>query len=85
MPIISQFYGIIILMFFDDHNPPHFHVKYGDYEAIINITDGDVEGKLPRRVLGMVFEWLDLHKDELIDNWQRIEQNKPLNKIKPLK
>ncbi len=85
MPIISTFYGIIIMMFFEDHNPPHFHVKYGDYEAIIHIADGEVEGKLPRRVLAMVFEWLDLHKDELMENWQRIEQNKHVNKIQPLK
>ncbi len=84
MPTISQFYGIIILMFFKEHNPPHFHVRYGDYEAIINISNGEIEGKLPRRVLSMVYEWLDLHKDELIENWKRIEESRPLNKINPL-
>ncbi|MFI3264272.1 MAG: DUF4160 domain-containing protein [Rikenellaceae bacterium] len=85
MPVISTFYGIIIMMFFDDHNPPHFHVKYGDYEAIIHIVDGEVDGKLPRRVLSMVFEWLDLHKEELMENWRLIEQSKHINKIQPLK
>ncbi|MFR9651949.1 MAG: DUF4160 domain-containing protein [Rikenellaceae bacterium] len=85
MPTISTFYGIIILMFFDDHNPPHFHVRYGDYEAIMHIADGEVTGNLPRRVLTMVFEWLDLHKDELMENWRLIEQSKPLKKIQPLK
>ncbi len=85
MPIISTFYGIIIMMFFDDHNPPHFHVKYGEYEAIINIVDGEVDGKLPRRVLSMVFEWLDLYKEELMENWRLIEQSKHINKIPPLK
>lgn len=85
MPVISTFYGIVILMFFDDHNPPHFHVRYGEYEAIINIIDGDFEGKLPRRVIAMVLEWLDLHKEELIENWACIEQSKPMNKITPLK
>ncbi|MFI3322044.1 MAG: DUF4160 domain-containing protein [Rikenellaceae bacterium] len=84
MPTISQFYGIIILMYFKEHNPPHFHVRYGDYEAIINILNGEIEGKLPRRVLLLVYEWLDLHKEELMENWKCIEERKPLNKINPL-
>ena len=85
MPTISKFYGIIIMMFFSDHNPPHFHVKYGDYEAIIHIQDGLVEGTLPRRVISLVFEWYDLHKEELMENWKLIEQKKPLKSIEPLK
>lgn len=85
MPEISRFYGIVILMFFDDHNPPHFHVRYGDYEAIVNILDGDFEGKLPRRVITMVLEWLDLYKEELIENWTCIEHSKPMKNITPLK
>ena len=63
MPEISRFYGIIIRMFFNDHNPPHFHIEYQDYEAVISIEDGTVNGNMPRRALKLVFEWLDLHKD----------------------
>lgn len=85
MPIISTFYGIIITMLFDDHNPPHFHVKYGEFRALITIQDGIVQGTLPRRALNMVFEWLDLHRDELMENWQRIENKEKLKEIEPLK
>jgi len=57
MPEVSSFYGIIISMQFDDHNPPHFHVRYG---AQITIRDGIIKGSLPRRALNLVYEWLDL-------------------------
>jgi hypothetical protein len=85
MPEISRFYGIIIYMFFSEHNPPHFHVKYQEYEAILDIENGVVHGDMPRRALNLIFEWLDLHKIELLENWKRIEQRKPLIKIEPLK
>jgi hypothetical protein len=84
MPIISAFYGIVVTMLFDDHNPPHFHVKYGEYRAIITISDGIVQGTLPRRALNLIFEWLDLHRDELMENWSRIENRQALNNIEPL-
>ncbi len=84
MPEISRFYGIIIKMFYDDHNPPHFHVKYNEHQAIINIENGQMTGSLPRRVLYMVYEWLDLHKEELMHNWELCKQDsEPLN-ISPL-
>ena len=85
MPEICRFYGIIIYMFFSEHNPPHFHVKYQDYEAVIDIEHGIVHGDIPRRALTLIFEWLDLHKNELLENWKRIEERKPLKKIEPLK
>jgi hypothetical protein len=84
MPKISDFYGIVITMLFEDHNPPHFHVKYGDFRAQITIQDGIVQGKLPRRALNMVFEWLDLHREELIENWRRMENREDLLLINPL-
>jgi hypothetical protein len=84
MPVISAFYGIVVTMLFDDHNPPHIHVKYGEYRATITISDGIVRGTLPRRALGMIFEWLDLHRDELMENWRRIERRQALNAIEPL-
>lgn len=85
MPEISRFYGIVIYMFFQDHDPPHFHVKYQDFEATVNIEDGIIRGEIPRRALRLIYEWLDLHKDELIENWRISEQRKPLKKIEPLK
>ncbi len=72
-------------MFINEHNPPHFHVEYQDYKAMITIEDGIVMGALPRRALNLVYEWLDLHKDELLENWKRIESNQNLQKIEPLK
>ena len=85
MPEISRFYGIIIGMFFNEHNPPHFHVKYEEYKAEITIKDGIVTGKLPRRALNLVFEWLDLHRDDLLENWKRGENRERFIKIEPLK
>ena len=85
MPQISNFFGIIIRMFYNEHNPPHFHAQYGEYKCSIDIqTLSVIEGRLPARVLGLVVEWAILHKQELMDNWNHIEQQKPLNKIAPL-
>lgn len=69
----------------NEHNPPHFHVWYEDYKAIITIHDGIITGSLPRRALNLVYEWLDLHKDELLDNWRRLTNYEPPIKIDPLK
>lgn len=85
MPEICRFYGIIIQMFFNDHNPPHFHVVYGDYKAIININDEIVEGFMPKRALKLVFEWMDLHKPELLANWELAQNGELPKKIEPLK
>lgn len=85
MPEISRFYGIIIGMFFNEHNPPHFHVKYEEYNAEITIKDGIVTGRLPRRALNLVFEWLDMHRDELLENWKRGENCESFIKIGSLK
>ena len=85
MPEISSFYGIIIYMYFSEHNPPHFHVKYADYAATVTIEDGIVTGTLPRRALNMVYDWLDLHKEELMENWRRLERYESFLKIDPLK
>jgi hypothetical protein len=71
-------------MLFDEHNPPHFHVKYGEYRATITIADGIVKGSFPRRALNLVFEWLDLHRAELMENWARMESRQTLNSIEPL-
>ena len=85
MPEISRFYGIIIYMYMNEHNPPHFHVWYEEYKAIITINDGVITGSLPRRALSMVYDWLDLHKDELLANWERLKEQESPVKIEPLK
>jgi len=84
MPIISRFLGIVITMYWSDHAPPHFHAKYGEYEIIVTIEGGVVEGKFPRRALQLVLEWLDLHQDELRENWQRCQNRQSLNPVQPL-
>jgi hypothetical protein len=85
MPEISRFFGIIIYMHFNDHNPPHFHVKYGDYKAIIDINNfGIIEGNLPPKALSIVVEWASGHKQELLNNWNEIIATGKFNKIKPL-
>ena len=86
MPEISRFFGIIIAMFFDDHNPPHFHARYGNDNAVIKITDLTVlEGYLQPRALGLVMEWAAIHKDELLSDWDLAKAKKPLFPVEPLK
>jgi uncharacterized protein DUF4160 len=63
MPIISNFFGIIIRMFFNEHAPPHFHVEYAEYKASVTIQTLEViEGKLSRRAQELVLDWAELHK-----------------------
>lgn len=85
MPEISRFFGIIIAMFYSDHPPPHFHVRYGSQRAMIGIEDLSLlEGELSPRVLGLVVEWAALHKQELLDNWNRARTQSPLSRVRPL-
>ena len=85
MPEISRFFGIVIKMFFDDHNPPHFHAEYGESEALIDVRDLSVfAGRLPPRVLGLVIEWATLHRQELLDDWRKAQALEALQKIAPL-
>ena len=85
MPEISRFFGIIITMYYGDHQPPHFHVRYGDSKAQITIeTISILNGTLPPRVFGLVAEWALAHQDELRDNWQLVQNEAMPNKIDPL-
>lgn len=85
MPQISYFLGIIIRMFYRDHNPPHFHAIYGNSEALIEIEKNEIiAGSLPPRVLGIVTEWTALHQKELLENWERAKNQVPLKQIEPL-
>lgn len=83
---LSWFFGIKVSMYYSDHMPPHFHVEYGDYRAIIDIQKPRViEGRLPKKQLQLVLAWTYLHQDELMDNWDRACHKKELFKIDPLR
>jgi hypothetical protein len=85
MPEICRFLGISILMYFNEHNPPHFHVRYNEYRAVIGIHDLMLrEGELPGRVMGLVLEWANLHRQELLENWDSIRSEGVFHKIDPL-
>jgi hypothetical protein len=86
VPRISEFYGIVIEMYFSDHPPPHFHARYAGEEATLVIATGDVlAGSLPARALRLVREWLEQHRVELEANWQRAREGTPTTRIDPLK
>ena len=85
MPEISRFFGILITMYFSDHQPPHFHVRYGDNKAQVTIeTISILNGELPSRVFGLVVEWTMKHQDELRENWRLVQNESLPNKIAPL-
>jgi hypothetical protein len=85
MPRISSFYGIVVCMYFNDHNPPHFHAEYGERQARILIDSFEpIDDELPRRALRLVQEWAALHRDELMANWYKARAAQPLGKIEPL-
>jgi hypothetical protein len=85
MPTISQFFGIFIRMFFDDHAPPHFHAKYNEHQAVIDIARLEVmEGHLPRRALSLVLDWAELHQAELLADWELCSSKQPPLNIAPL-
>ena len=85
MPEISKFYGIAIYMYISDHYPPHFHVVYNEYECWITIKDGIITGSLPKRAVRLVYEWMEMHEQELLDNWERLQHSESPVKIEPLR
>ena len=85
MPEVSRFFGIVIRMYFDDHNPPHFHAIYAGNEAQVGIDPiVALEGSLPNRAASMVIEWAALHQRELMRNWHRLRNDQPIERIEPL-
>jgi hypothetical protein len=85
MPELSRFLGMVVSIYFDDHNPPHFHVGYNEEEALISINDLSLlKGNLPPRVLGLAMEWARLHQAELLENWSMVKESGKYFKIDPL-
>lgn len=86
MPRLSEFYGIVIYMYWGDHNPPHFHAIYGGEEALVVIADGTfLAGSLPRTAARLVAEWTQLRRDDLMANWERAQVPDPLQPVDPLR
>jgi len=86
MPEISRFYGIIIAIFYNEHNPPHFHARYGGEKVAVDIRTLQVlEGRIAPRALGLVIEWASQHQDELMEDWELARNEQPPKAIAPLK
>ncbi len=84
MPVICRFLGVVIVMYYNDHEPPHFHAKYGEFEITVEVETGVINGNFPRRALRHVLDWYDIHIDELRLNWDLARQREPLQMIAPL-
>ena len=84
MPELSSFHGIKITMQYDDHNPPHFHATSGGYKASFNLEGDVIAGYFPMREKRLVLAWIELHRDELNDNWYKSQRHEELCKIQPL-
>ena len=89
MPVISSFYGIVILMYFFDkrkHKSPHIHVQYSGEEAVISIPDGNLlEGNIRQNKLKLVTAWIEIHQDEIMKDWELAISGQPIFKIDPLR
>lgn len=85
MPEICRFFGIIIAVYYDEHNPPHFHARYEGKKVSVEIATLKIlKGEISPRALGLVIEWASLHKKELMEDWELAKANQPPNKIEPL-
>lgn len=88
MPVISQFYGIIIQMFFKEkgkHHEKHIHIKYNEYKAVYNLEGKILEGKLPKTQQKLVEVWIFIHQEELLSLWNLMQEQGEYFKIEPLK
>lgn len=84
MPIISRFFGIVIYIYWRDHMPAHFHAKYQDQEITVDMETGLIKGNMGRKAIALIQEWRELHKAELMENWELARQKKELRRIDPL-
>jgi desulfoferrodoxin (superoxide reductase-like protein) len=89
MPNISMFYGIIIYMYFKDnkqHHVPHIHAKYQEYEVVVSIPEGEIlAGQIPQSKMKLLQAWIELHKDELVADWELAVSGQQPYKIEPLR
>ena len=89
MPSISMFYGIVVYLYYVDnkqHNLPHIHANYQEHEVVVSIPDGDLlEGSLPKPKMKLLQAWIELHKDELVANWDLAVSGQQPYKIEPLR
>lgn len=86
VPTISRFFGISVAMYFDDHEPAHFHARHPEGTAKVRIDTLEViESKLGRRQLRLVLAWAELHQDKLRENWRRARAGETLQSIEPLR
>ena len=86
MPLISEFFGISIYMYYEDHNPPHFHAIYNEHKALIDIQNGCVyKGSLPTAQIKLVLAWCEIHRDELMKDWEISKESGKLIMIAPLR
>lgn len=89
MPVISMFYGIIVLMYYFDnkkHKLPHIHAQYAEEEAVVSIPDGELlEGTIPSSKLRILNAWIEIHKDDLLADWKLAVSGQQVFKIEPLK
>jgi Domain of unknown function (DUF4160) len=84
MPELSRFLGIVIGMFYREHGVAHFHAAYGQHEISIEIETCRIHGQFPPRALKLVLEWMDLHRSELLEDWELAKHGQPLKRIAPL-
>ena len=83
---LSSFYGISIYIYSRDHNPPHFHVYYGEFSAIVRISNCEIlRGEIPDRVQRLVREWLSLYQSEVLNAWNQIQEGRSIDVIEPLR
>ena len=85
MPEICRFFGIIISLYWKDHNPPHIHFAYGSCECSITVLDRIVNDQAPSKVIAKVNEWIDLHEAEILTLWEKAQRGEKLDKIEPLR
>lgn len=86
MPVISKFFGIDIMMYYDDHNPPHFHAKYGEYKALVDINKARIiDGFMPSSQMKLILAWAIIHREELLEDWKLSQMMEELRKIEPLR
>lgn len=84
MPEISRFFGIVIRMYANEHDPPHFHAVFGEYRASFEIETGRLTGRFPRDRERLILAWLGIHRAELLECWRRARRGVPPGRIEPL-